>query len=301
MVTELCHETALLANQNSQASLANNVNVKKGRALSHYSMGRGSSWTIEEATALAKAWVKASERSVEGADMTSERFWSDVVKFFEEFGGSPARAVSALQRYWSRVVQPAVYVWAGLWASVDRLNASGSNRDDVVAATQLRYKEQSRTSDEFTFIAASEVLNKCPKFHQLRESATGPPASTPEVFPPEAWARPQGTKRAKEALKHEVEERHTKQRLVAASEQRAVALAESNKIQERSTTLQLQQMELQVFSMTRAQVQDLHDREGAKRYFASIKSAALKRIESSTRHHLDEDGAQSPTQEQFEI
>lgn len=264
-------------------------------------MGRGSSWTIEEATALAKAWVNASERSVEGADMTSERFWGDVIKLFEEFGGSQARSVSALQRYWSRVVQPAVYVWAGLWASVERLNASGTNLDDTVAATQLRYKEQSKTTEEFTFIAAWEVLNKSPKFHQLRESATGPPAATPEVFPAEASTRPKGTKRAKNAIKEEAEERETKRRLVAASEQRAAALVESNKLQARSNTLQLQQMELQVFSMTRAQVDSLHDREGAERYFASIKNAALKRIESPTPRFNDEHGARSPPGEEFEI
>ena len=79
-------------------------------------MGRGGKWDPEEATVLAKAWAHASVNTVDGADMTSDIFWTKVHDHFKKNSPKNGRTVEAARGSWAKTLPPAVYDWAGLWA-----------------------------------------------------------------------------------------------------------------------------------------------------------------------------------------
>ena len=93
----------------------------------------------EEDTALCRAWMRASENPLKGAQQRSEDFWKSVYEFFASYGPKgqvvegtwSARNINALRHRWATISRD-VMKFCGIYQRVVAAKPSGKNEDDLL-------------------------------------------------------------------------------------------------------------------------------------------------------------------------
>jgi hypothetical protein len=103
---------------------------------------RGSSYSSDELTAVAHAWVAASENSVRGVCQPKDVFWNKVAAnhAVHKPHGSEERMAGSIRATWKKV-QERVNKFVNIYAQIKALNPSGKTDDDIYNMAVQRYLE----------------------------------------------------------------------------------------------------------------------------------------------------------------
>nr|GFA20624.1 hypothetical protein [Tanacetum cinerariifolium] len=97
-------------------------------------------WTIEKEVALCKAWVSASEDSIEGNGKKALGFWTEVTEYFHKEMGEQKRIYDSVNCKWKNRIRPNVSQFCEIYNSVKDRHQSGSCDNTVCQEAELEYR-----------------------------------------------------------------------------------------------------------------------------------------------------------------
>ena len=138
-------------------------------------MGRGSCWTKVHDGALCKAWLAASEDSINGTGQKAKSFWSSVFEVRVNLlcneapdgeNSATDRTQSSVQSRWGTINRE-VTKFCGIHAQVKSVAKSGWNDDNYYDEAEKLYVAESKAKSKptkFAFKVCWEVLKVAPKW-----------------------------------------------------------------------------------------------------------------------------------------
>ncbi|GKA54347.1 hypothetical protein Tco_0753296 [Tanacetum coccineum] len=97
-------------------------------------------WTIEEDVALCKAWVSASENSIEGNGKKASGFWTEVTEFFHKEMGKQKRSYASVNCKWKNRIRPKVSQFCEIYNIVKDRHQSGSCDTTIYQEAKIEYR-----------------------------------------------------------------------------------------------------------------------------------------------------------------
>lgn len=137
---------------------------------------RGSNFVQAEDEAIAKAFIKASENSIKGAEQRSESFFSDLTQSYNDCFKPLERERRSTESVKARVklITKACTSFSGCYGRVSRMQPTGTNGNDIVQLATGLYngKEMRNALDDcgkdFKFLPAWNVLKEYPRYSPVR-------------------------------------------------------------------------------------------------------------------------------------
>ncbi|GKE83136.1 glutathione S-transferase T3-like protein [Tanacetum coccineum] len=122
-------------------------------------------WTPEEEVALCKAWVHASENSVEGNGKKAAGFWTKVTGYFHHETGEQKRSYDFVNCKWKNRIHPKVSQFCEIYNSVHDRHQSGSCENIVYQEAELEYR--TIYNAPFALTDCWKILKDHPKWKKI--------------------------------------------------------------------------------------------------------------------------------------
>ncbi|XP_066328941.1 glutathione S-transferase T3-like [Miscanthus floridulus] len=181
----------------------------------------------KEDEVVCSGWLNVSKDPINGANQSRSTFWSRVHAFFEKHKKTAVlRTESSIMHMWL-TIQFQVNKYCSCYEAIERRNQSGTTIQDKISQASKMYQELDKDNKSFTLIHCWNILKEEDKWKakrielaELEKPASKKKQKSTKVSRPrdveapnneevievvaletEARRRPQGIKKAKEALR----------------------------------------------------------------------------------------------------